>query len=571
LADDLKKEIRKIALQNAVEHNGKTKDKVVLSKSLGTIPELKNNVKEVIPEIASIVSQVNGMSIEEQKTEIQNNFPEILDVKENVKEERVGLPPLEGAEQGKVVTRFTPAPNGYPHIGHAKAAIISEEYAKMYGGKLVLRYDDTNPEDTRLEYWAAIKVGLDWLGIEFDEIKNTSDDIGLFYDKCVEMIKKNYAYVCTCKRDTISKNRKEMVSCECSMGDVKQNEERWERMFKKYKPGEAVVRFRGDMESKNTVMRDPVLFRINDARHARLAEEHRVWPSYDIAVAVEDSTDGITHALRSKEYELRNELYHAILDALDMRHPKMLEFSRLEFKGMPVSKRILRPLIDEGKVSSYDDPRLPTLAALERRRGITPEAIRKFTLSLSLTKADTLAPFDSLEAFNRKIVDENSIRLFMVKDPKTLTIRNLPNSTVELPNHPSNKMGTRKVTVEDSVFLSSDDVKSLKIGDQLRLMGLGNVKITSVNSEITGEFTGDERDVNFMKLQWVSQKNAHELKILIPQRLFVDDKFNEESLEEIHVYVEPHYLELRNGEEIQFVRFGYCRKDSSKQAIFTHK
>lgn len=570
MADDLKKEIRKIALQNAVEHDGKTKDKVVLSKSLGTIPELKNNVKEVIPEIASIVSQVNGMSIEEQKTEIQNNFPEILDVKENVKEERVGLPPLEGAEQGKVVTRFTPAPNGYPHIGHAKAAIISEEYAKMYGGKLVLRYDDTNPEDTRLEYWAAIKVGLDWLGIEFDEIKNTSDDIGLLYDKCVEMIKKNYAYVCTCKRDTISKNRKEMVSCECSMGDVKQNEERWERMFKKYKPGEAVVRFRGDMESKNTVMRDPVLFRINDARHAQLAEEHRVWPSYDIAVAVEDSTDGITHALRSKEYELRNELYHAILDALDMRHPKMLEFSRLEFKGMPVSKRILRPLIDEGKVSSYDDPRLPTLAALERR-GITPEAIRKFTLSLSLTKADTLAPFDSLEAFNRKIVDENSIRLFMVKDPKTLTIRNLPNSTVELPNHPSNKMGTRKVTVEDSVFLSSDDVKSLKIGDQLRLMGLGNVKITSVNSEITGEFTGDERDVNFMKLQWVSQKNAHELKILIPQRLFVDDKFNEESLEEIHVYVEPHYLELRNGEEIQFVRFGYCRKDSSKQAIFTHK
>jgi len=510
------------------------------------------------------------MSIEEQKTEIQNNFPEILDAKENVKKERVGLPPLEGAENGKVVTRFTPAPNGYPHIGHAKAAIISEEYAKMYGGKLVLRYDDTNPEDIRLEYWAAIKVGLDWLGIEFDEIKNTSDDIELLYDKCVEMIKKNYAYVCTCKRDTISKNRKEMVSCECSMGDVKQNEERWERMFKKYKPGEAIVRFRGDMESKNTVMRDPVLFRINDARHAQLAEEHRVWPSYDFAVAVEDSTDGITHALRSKEYELRNELYHAILDALDMRHPKMLEFSRLEFKGMPVSKRIIRPLIDEGKVSSYDDPRLPTLAALERR-GITPEAIRKFTLSLSLTKADTLAPFDSLEAFNRKIVDENSIRLFMVKDPKTLTIRNLPNSTVELPNHPSNKMGTRKVTVEDSVFLSSDDVEGLKIGDQLRLMGLGNVKITSVNSEITGEFTGDERDVNFMKLQWVSQKNAHELKILIPQRLFVDDKFNEESLEEIHVYVEPHYLELRNGEEIQFVRFGYCRKDSSKQAIFTHK
>jgi len=159
----------------------------------------------------------------------------------------------------------------------------------------------------------------------------------------------------------------------------------------------------------------------------------------------------------------------------------------------------------------------------------------------------------------------------MVKDPRTLKISNLPSSSVELPNHPSNKMGTRKVMVEDSVFLSSEDVKDLKTGDQLRLMGLGNVKITSINSEITGEFTDDEHYVKFMKLQWVSDKNAHELKILIPQQLFVDDKFNEESLEEIQVYTEPHYLELKNDEEIQFVRFGYCRKDSSKQAIFTHK
>jgi len=570
LDDNLKKEIRKIALQNAVEHDGKTKDKAVLSKSLGTIPELKSNVKDAIPEIASIVSQVNGMSIEEQKTEIENNFPEILNVKKPVKEERVGLPPLEGAEQGKVVTRFTPAPNGYPHIGHAKAAIISEEYTKMYGGKLVLRFDDTNPEDTRLEYWAAIKVGLDWLGIKFDQEKNTTDDIELLYDKCVEMIKKNNAYVCTCKRDTISKNRREMMSCECSARDVKQNEEKWKQMFDKYKPGEAIVRFRGDMESKNTVMRDPVLFRINDARHPRLAEKYRVWPSYDFAVAIEDSLDGITHDFRSKEYELRNELYYEILDALNMRKPKMGEFSRLEFKGMPVSKRILKPLIDDGKVSWYDDPRLPTLEAL-KRKGITPEAIRKFTLSLGFTKANTLAPFDSLEAFNRKIVDGNSIRLFMVKSPKILTVSNLPHSVVKLPNHPSNDMGVREVTVEGDILLSSEDVEDMKINDQLRLMGLGNVKITSINSKITAEFTNDDHNVNFRKIQWICQKNAHKLKILIPHQLFIDDKFNEGSLEEVDVYTEPHYLELKDGTEIQFIRFGYCRKDSMNQAIFTHK
>ena len=568
--DDLRKEIRKVSLQNAFEHDGKTKDKIVLSKILGIVPELKNNIKDIIPEIASIVSQVNAMSIEEQKTEIQNNFPEVLAVKEKVKEESVGLPPLDGAEQGKVVTRFTPAPNGYPHIGHAKAAIISEEYARMYDGKIILRFDDTNPEDTRLEYWAAIKVGLDWLGIKFDGEKNTSDDIELLYDKCLDMIRKNNAYVCMCKRDEMSKNRRDMKSCKCSMSDTNQNEEKWEKMFNKYKPGEAIVRFRGDMESKNTVMRDPVLFRIIDAKHPRLGEKYRVWPSYDFAVAVEDYLDGVTHALRSKEYELRNELYYSILDVLDMKRPKMLEFSRLEFKGMPVSKRILKPLIDDGKISWYDDPRLPTLEAL-KRRGITPEAIRKFTLSLGFTKANTLAPFDSLEAFNRKIVDGNSIRLFMIKNPKVLRISNLPNSIIELPNHPTNDMGTRRVEVGDSVFLSSDDVEGVGIGDQLRLMGLGNVKITSADSEMTGEFTDNNQDVDFRKLQWISQKTNHKLKILIPQQLFIDDEFNEGSLEEVDAYTEPHYLELKDGTEIQFVRFGYCRKDSANQAIYTHK
>ena len=570
LDNDLKKEIRKFALQNAVEHDGGTKDKIVLSKVLGSFPELKNKVKDVMPEIASIVSEVNSIPIEQQKIEIENNFPEILKVKEKVKEDRIGLPPLEDAEQGNVVTRFPPEPNGYPHIGHAKAAIINDEYSKMYGGKNVLRFDDTNPENERLEYWAAIKVGLDWLGIKYDKIKNTSDDIELFYDKCKELLNQNLAYVCTCKRDEISKNRREMISCKCSKADPKQNEDGWDKMFSKYKPGEAIVRFRGNMESNNTVMRDPILFRIIDARHPLLEKKYRVWPSYDFAVAIEDSLDGVTHAFRSKEYELRNELYYEILDALNMRKPKMGEFSRLEFKGMPVSKRILKPLIDDGKVSWYDDPRLPTLEAL-KRKGITPEAIRKFTLSLGFTKADTLAPFDSLEAFNRKIVDENSIRLFMVKSPKILTVSNLPHSVVKLPNHPSNDMGVREVTVEGDILLPSEDVEDLKVDDQLRLMGLGNVKITSINSKITAEFTNDNHDVSFRKIQWVCQKNAHKLKILIPQQLFIDDKFNEGSLEEVDVYTEPHYLELKDGTEIQFIRFGYCRKDSMNQAIFTHK
>ena len=567
--EEIRKEIRKIALQNAFEHEGKTQDKIVLAKILGTKPEFRSKVKEIVGDIAEIVSAVNQISFEEQKKEIEGNFPEMLIPKEKI-EEREGLPPLKGAEQGKVITRFPPEPNGYPHIGHAKAAIINAEYARMYGGRFILRMDDTNPEAERMEYHAAIKVGLDWLGIKFDIIKNTSDDMELFYKKGIELINSGKAYVCTCKREDISNNRKERKACKCSMRDIKQNIQSWEKMFDKFKPGDAIVRFRGDMKADNAVMRDPVLFRIIDEKHYTLGSKYRVWPSYDFAVAIEDSSDGVTHAFRSKEFELRKELIDAILDALDMRKPHQDFFSRLEFKGMPISKRIIKPLIEEGKVSWYDDPRLPTLESL-RRRGIKPEAIKKFILSLGLTKANTLAPFDALESFNRKFVDADSIRLFMVSKPKKITIKKLPFSFVEIPNHPIRDMGKRKIDLDENVYISGEDAENIKEDTQIRLLGLGNIAISRNNGELEGEFIKDGNITDIQKIQWVPQKNAHIIKILIPKQLFIDDKFNEDSLEELEVYTEPHYLQLKDGEEIQFVRFGYCRKDSQNQAIFTHK
>lgn len=568
MGEDLKEKIRKLALQNAIEHGGKTQDKIVLSKILGQEPSLRTQVKEIMPEITQIVVSVNKMSSDEQRRQAEAEFPELLAEKPKRQEEREGLPPLDGAEHGKVVTRFPPEPNGYPHIGHAKAAIIDEEYAKMYGGSLILRFDDTNPEAERLEYYAAIKVGLDWLEVRYDRVKNTSDDIELLYKKGQEMLSGNYVYVCTCKQETISQNRRDMKPCKCSMGDLGQNQERWDKMFAKYKQGDAIVRFRGDMSSENTVMRDPVMFRIIDTKHPLLGDRYRVWPSYDFAVAIEDSIDGVTHAFRTKEYELRNELYYSILDRLRMRKPKVIEFSRLGFEGMPVSKRILRPLIEEGKVSGYDDPRLPTLESM-KRRGIRPAAIRKFVLSLGFTKADTLAPFETLESFNRKLVDPESIRLHMVKNPASIKIRGLP-SVVTMPNHPTKDMGTRTVELGEDFYVEEEDIANLKPGDKVRLMGLGNIKITGIDPA-GGEFAGDELAGDIPKIHWVAQKNAQKIKILVPSQLFFGEQFNERSLEEINVFTEPHYSELKEGKEIQFVRFGYCRKDSMLQAIYTHK
>ena len=566
--DELKRMIRGIALLNASEHDGKTRNDSIISKVIGTKPELRSRIKDVIPLISQTVVDVNKLSVEIQRKELESKYAELLIVKP--KQERIGLPPLEDAEQGKVITRFPPEPNGYPHIGHAKASIIDEEYAKMYGGKLILRFDDTNPEKERLEYYAAIKVGLDWLGVKYDLIKNTSDDMEIIYKKAKELIEAGHAYVCTCDKETISKNRREMVSCKCRAGNLEQNNTRWNKMFDKFKPGEAIVRFRGDMSSENTVMRDPTLLRIIDELHPIHKNKYRVWPNYDFAVSIEDSIDGITHAFRTKEYELRTELYYTLLDKMGMRKPKMLEFSRLEFEGMPVSKRVLKPLVEEGKVSGFDDPRLPTLEGL-RRRGIVPEAIRKFVISLGFTKSDTMPPFETLESFNRKIIDPESVRLFIVFDPVKITVTNNHLTEIEISNHPQNNMGKRQIKIDGNFYISGSDAKTLKIGDEIRLLELYNIRITKTGSEMEGEITDTSYKPDIPKIQWVSRKNPVNIEVLISDVLFINDQFNENSLEVKQAITEQHYLELNVGAEIQFVRFGYCRKDSANQAIYTHK
>lgn len=582
---DIQDAVWRTALQNAAEHGGTTRDGVVIAKIMGVQAELRGMAGEVAAAVAPVVREVNGMTVEQQRAELIKRFPDALaEEEERGRQRRMrqehdrqhGLPELDDVQAGGggVVTRFPPEPNGYPHIGHAKAAIINSEYVRMYGGRRILRMDDTNPESERMEFYAAIKVGLEWLGIEYDEVKNTSDDIELIYQKGLQLVEGGRAYVCTCKREEMGRNRREMRACRCSVLGVEETVERWHRMFERFKPGEAVVRFRGDIKSDNTVMRDPVLFRVVEGEHPLLKDRYRVWPSYDLAVAVEDSVDGVTHAFRSKEYELRNELYYAILDALGMRKPRVLEFSRLAFAGMPVSKRVLKPLIEEGKVSWYDDPRLPTLEAM-RRRGIRPEAIREFIMSLGFTKSDTLAPFESLEAFNRKIIDGESVRLNMVSRPARLAVAGLPAPQIEIQNHPTAAgLGSRTVGLGNGVVcIASDDCAGLEPGGMTRLMGLGNVRITRVSPGpvLEGEYAGDDTGVECPKMQWVAADLAHRIRILVPGRLFVDDEYNEDSLTEMDVMVEPHYLELADGDPIQFIRFGYCRKDSRNQAIYTHR
>ncbi len=594
--------IKLISLKNALDFNNNIKFDVVISKIFSYSKDARNNIKDLIPEITKIISALSLLSFDEKKIlyhqiiDTSDHYlnddvrgPSITqpDFKENNKNlilekkpsshQSFELPQLIGANYGSVITRFPPEPNGYPHIGHAKAAIIDEEYARKYGGKLILRFDDTNPSKEKLEYYKAISEGLEWLKIEPTIVKNTSDDMEILYDYGRNLIGKNCAYVCECNSEIVKINRSNGVSCNCRLNDVDANLNKLENMISgKYRQNECIVRYKGDMASLNTAMRDPTLFRIIEDSHPKLGNKYSLWPTYDLAAPIEDSLDGVTHAFRTKEYELRNELYFAILSDLDLRKPKLLEFSRLEFEGIPVSKRKITPLIEKGVIQRWDDPRLPTLLGL-KRRGILPEAIRRFVLSLSITLSETKPSMEILESFNRKVLDSTSMRLFFVKDPIEVHLDKVDFNFVEIKNHPTLDMGKRNIHVEKIIYISNDDAINLKIGDTVRLMDLCNIELMNIDEKengkklVTAKNIGNEIFHNVQKIQWVSQRDSMEFKILKPMPLYKGDCYNENNLIIDKGLSESFVSKLKIGTSIQFVRYGFCRIDDVSTAVFTHR
>lgn len=571
--------VNSIALKNAVEHSGSTNVNTVLAKILSIKPELKKEIKTLIEEIKTVVDSVNKLDIDQQKKYLDELESTENKIDSKLTQEHISshpFPELQMTGTNKVVTRFPPEPNGYPHIGHAKAAIIDEEYARIYDGKLILRFDDTNPLNEKLEYYEAIRSGLEWLGIKPDIIKNTSDDIFVLHDYGKKLTLSGNAYVCTCDPNNIHKMRMQQVECPCrsNIDNSEKNLERLDKLFDgTYHQNEAIIRFKGNMQDDNTVLRDPTLFRIIEASHPLLGDKVQVWPTYDFAAPVEDSLDGVTHALRSKEYELRNALYSDILDRLELRKPIVVEFSRLEFENMPVSKRKIKQLIDDKQIAGWDDPRLLTLSAL-RKRGFDPRAIRSFVLSLGLTLAESKPPFKTLESMNRKILEPIAIRFFFVKNPIRLVIQDAKNTKVILKNHPNIDLGTRQVEVSNVVYISQDDAILLTEDEEIRLMELYNIKINNIDREnkvITASYLNNEIVREMKKIQWVSDKDKTDYTILVPKELYVNDKFNPYSLERIEGYAETSVSHLKSQTPLQLIRFGFCNTLEKTLAIFSHR
>ena len=570
----------KYALVNALEHDGSANANSVLGRILSEIAELRKESARIKPIVIQQVAKVNGLQRDQQRSVLDDLFPgefekrtaKKKEISKAESEKEPTLPDLPGAEMGSVVTRFPPEPNGFMHIGHAKAATLGYEYAKRYNGQFIVRFDDTNPAAEKKEYYAAFLESLNWLGLTPNKIRNASDDIPFFYELAERMIRNSKAYVCTCTRQEMQNKRNASEICEHRSNAVEFNLSLWNEMLSgKAKKSDAILRFVGDMQSLNTTMRDPVLFRIVEESHPLKGREYNVWPTYDFDGAVEDSHDGVTHAMRSKEYELRDELYYALLDSLEMRKPRIIEFSRLQLANTTVSKRNLRKLIEAGYVSGWDDPRLPTISAL-RRRGFLPQAIREFIISMGLSKVESQPTWDLLESINRKLLDPIAKRYFFVSDPVSVNVIGEPEVRASIRLHPTENMGVREIDTHGRFQVSSADASALGPGSRFRLIDLYNVEVASKEDrELEVKKVEGSLSERIPKLQWVATDQGVPFKLIVTGPLLVNEEYNPASLKTEDGIAESAVASLPVGDIVQFVRIGFCRLDSPGTAILAHK
>lgn len=391
-----------------------------------------------------------------------------------------------GKNDAAVVTRFPPEPNGYLHIGHAKAICLSFGLAAEFNGQTYLRFDDTNPVKEDIEYMNAIQKDIEWLGFAWIELRNASDYFSQLYDFAVQLVRMGKAYVDSLGADEIREYRGTLTAPGRNSPyrdrSIEENVDLFQRMRAgEFVDGEHVLRAKIDMSSPNINMRDPVIYRIRKVSHHRTGDQWCIYPMYDFTHCLSDSIEGITHSLCDLGFENQRPLYDWFLDELKVNcHPQQIEFSRLNLQYTMMSKRKLKKLVDAGIVDGWDDPRMPTLAGL-RRRGCTPEAIRDFCRRIGVTKNDNNVELAFLENCIRENLEPRAKRVMGVLNPLKLVIENYPPDRVEeltAPNHPKDaSMGSRTVPFSSEIYIDRSDFREAANRKYKRLVPGGEVRL----------------------------------------------------------------------------------------------
>ena len=391
-----------------------------------------------------------------------------------------------GKNAGQVVTRFPPEPNGYLHIGHAKAICLSFGIAQEFGGSTFLRFDDTNPLKENIEFMESMKTDISWLGFEWREIRNASDYFEQLYQFAEQLIMAGKAYVDSLSAEEIREYRGTLTSAGKNSPfrdrSVDDNLDMFRRMRAgEFKDGEHILRLKIDMASPNMNLRDPAIYRIRHVRHHQTGDQWCIYPLYDYTHCISDALEGITHSLCDLGFEAHRPLYDWVLDNIEVDcHPQQIEFSRLNLQYTVMSKRKLKQLVEDQLVSGWDDPRLPTIAGL-RRRGYTPASIREFCRRIGVTKSDNNVELAMLQSVIRDDLEDKAPRVMGVLNPLKVVIENFPEDQVEnltVANHPKiEALGTRTLPFTREVYIDRDDFREEANRKYKRLVTDGEVRL----------------------------------------------------------------------------------------------
>ena len=522
-----------------------------------------------------------------------------------------------GKYEGRTVhTRFPPEPNGYMHIGHAKAICVDFGMAERFGGICNLRMDDTNPTKEDVEYVDAIKEDISWLGFKWDDrFYYASEYFDKMYDYAVELIKKGLAYVCELTPEQMKANRGDLSHPAVSPyrdRPIEESLDLFERMKNgEFEDGRMTLRAKIDLNSGNFNMRDPVIYRINRIHHHRTGDKWCIYPMYDFAHPLEDAIEGITHSLCTLEFEDHRPLYDWVINNTSVPAvPRQIEFARLGINNTVMSKRKLRRLVEENYVNGWDDPRMPTLCGL-RRRGYTPASIRSFCERIGVAKTNSVVEYSFLEHCLREDLNLNAQRVMTVLRPVKLIITNYPEGQTETfdiennPNRPED--GTRTITFTRECYIEADDFIEEKIkgynrlypGNEVRLKSAYIVRCTGCKKDESGNITevyaeydpatrgGDTPDGRKVRgtIHWVDATNCVDAEVRLYDNLFTDpepdtgdknflDYINPESLVILqNCKAEPFIASAEPSSRYQFMRLGYfcADKDSTKEHLIFNR
>jgi glutamyl-tRNA synthetase len=560
--DDPKQLLFLCALQNAVKHGGVPQAGAVVGMVMGAHPELRPRAKEVAAQAKEAIADVAALSPEDRVKKLQELAPDMYEALFVKHEHRKVLPDLEGAEHG-VVMRFAPNPSGPLHIGHARAAVLNDAYVKQYGGRYILRIEDTDPKRVDPLAYEMVKEDIAWLGLGITETVTQSERLSLYYDLCRQLIGRGGAYVCTCNNEHFRQLKQAKTACPCRDQPLEKNLHLWEKMLDHtFKEGEVTVRIKTDLNNPDPAMRDFPAFRILDSPPHPKVNAH-VYPLMNFSVVADDHLLGVTHVIRGKDHIANTRRQRYIYDHFGWKVPVYRHYGRMGIEGVVLSTSQMRLGINEGTFTGWDDIRLGTLRALARR-GISPDAVKNAVLAIGIGDTDISFSWDNLYAENKKIVDPVANRYFFVPDPITVTIAEAPYHIAHAMLHPSDAArGTRPLAFEGSVALPRGDITHG--ASMVRLKDLFNVTISWEGSIPSFSYSGDS-------LAEARAAKAHIIQWLPAQELVPCTLLTQEG--EIAGACEP-LVKKELGKVVQFERIGFVKIDSvgtdGVKAYFTHK